>query len=335
MSVEQQEVEAVAWDFVERYPDPLDEAINAGVFGDLDIDGEAVVAIHEEVGREVLAMLAAFDEMVKLMRHGLDPKTGKLPKTEERRAEIERLLSTLGQARKRALEEALAAYMNGFGLEAARAFGHHLYARHLRCVIYRGTGEKSVGGLVGWKPGMGIWNEAQVGPFSLDKTEAIAGFYEPGHAFHYHFGGVPESVEAIVRVAPALSREGLCRGGRERGQERASHGFDIAWLRVELGRAKEELAEVSKCYQRLFEDGPISLVPGVSADAPTCVPVNLVGVPVEAVRRWAVGMAAAHQFVSHAAARVKGLERELNQFPGGVERLGGPVEVVTQLSLFG
>ena len=76
---------AEPWDFSNRFPQPLQSAIEAGLLG-TDPVGEAdVAAIHDELAREALSLLAELDSAFESIRAGLDPRTGKPPKTDARR----------------------------------------------------------------------------------------------------------------------------------------------------------------------------------------------------------------------------------------------------------
>ena len=89
---------AEPWDFSKRFPQPLQSALEAGLLG-TDPVGEAdVAAIHDELAREALSLLAELDHAIESIRAGLDPRTGKPPKTDARRDKFSRQLDFVPDA---------------------------------------------------------------------------------------------------------------------------------------------------------------------------------------------------------------------------------------------
>lgn len=124
------------WDFYSRFPTPLPAALEAGLLGTAEVDEEQVAAIHEELELEVLGLLAELDRITEAMRHGLDPRTDKPPVTDARCEQVARMAESLPAVRDKAMEQALAGYMDAFGLDAGCAFRRFLIASHQHVVIY-------------------------------------------------------------------------------------------------------------------------------------------------------------------------------------------------------
>lgn len=107
-------------------PDPLESSVNAGVFGydeqGLVVpDADDVRAMTEEHARELRVILSELDHVNRCARHGIDPVSGKLPRGEERREALTKRLQSQAAQFAEYYEDALAAYADGFGWEAAAA----------------------------------------------------------------------------------------------------------------------------------------------------------------------------------------------------------------------
>jgi len=122
-------VQRLKWDFRRTFPAPTPEALDAGILDDEDCEPENVRAIHEEHAREVLAALRDLDEALDARRLGLDPKTGKSPTTDAGQQRLRQLESEPAR-----LEQwwttLMETYEQGFGPEAADAFGKAIRAWH-------------------------------------------------------------------------------------------------------------------------------------------------------------------------------------------------------------
>lgn len=215
---------AEPWDFDVRFPMPLPEALAAGLLCEAEVDLEQVAALHEELERDALGLLAELDAMADMVRRGLEPRTGRLPATEARREEIGRMADSLTAARDMAMEQILAAYIDAFGLEAGCAFRRFLIATHRDVLIYipavidapdlcaiadhdtegRRTllladFERSMPGGEGaeWVAGRAIWNVEIASLYYPDREP----FYDPDHPFYYHLAGPPLTAAQIVDVA--------------------------------------------------------------------------------------------------------------------------------------
>lgn len=118
------------WDFINAFPAPLDEAIDAGVIDSSDTTPEGLRSLHEEYGRQAIETLHARDRLADAKRRNVDPATGKPPRTEAAR---ERLAKSLADARERqdhSFDILMLTYADAFGQEAADAFAKAIRARH-------------------------------------------------------------------------------------------------------------------------------------------------------------------------------------------------------------
>ena len=119
-----------AWDFRSSFPSPLTDVIDAGILDANDDDPEAIRAIHEEQASGCLALLQELDAIEEARRNGTDPRTGKKPRTEKSRHRLGQYLDAAPPAIISQFDDALAAYENAFGPEAAEAFRTVLLAWH-------------------------------------------------------------------------------------------------------------------------------------------------------------------------------------------------------------
>jgi hypothetical protein len=118
------------WDFRESVPEPLEQAIDAGILQPEDTSPEGIRSIHEEHARELLAVLHDLSALMDARRRGVAPATGKPPRTEAARARLkERFAKEPGQLEYRR-DLLLASYADAFGDQAAEAFRKVVEARH-------------------------------------------------------------------------------------------------------------------------------------------------------------------------------------------------------------
>jgi hypothetical protein len=74
-------VQRLPWDFNNSFPQPTDEAIDAGVMDEADREPENLRSLHENYSRQCLATLKALDAVMAARRGGIDPGTGQKPRT--------------------------------------------------------------------------------------------------------------------------------------------------------------------------------------------------------------------------------------------------------------
>jgi hypothetical protein len=116
------------WDFETSFPEPLPDAF-LPIDDAYEMEEEAVAAVHEEHTRHCLGILRDICTVKDSIRTGVDPRTGKPPRTAKARG---RLSQHLGQASKELageFEQMLDAYASAFGDEAQQAFRAYLLRR--------------------------------------------------------------------------------------------------------------------------------------------------------------------------------------------------------------
>ena len=118
------------WDFRETFPTPLPEAIEAGVLDGCDTAPDAVHSIHEEHAAECLSILRDMDAIAAARQVGIDPHTGRKPRTEATRQRLQQLFVTAPLALASDFEDLISVYESAFGDEAADAFRNALNAWH-------------------------------------------------------------------------------------------------------------------------------------------------------------------------------------------------------------
>jgi hypothetical protein len=109
---------------------PLEEAIDAGKIDPSDAEPENLATIHDEHAREALALLSDIDAISDAKVHGVDPKTGKKPRTEKQRKALERLFAEKPTALHHAFDVLMDVYAEVFGDEAGLAFRQALTCWH-------------------------------------------------------------------------------------------------------------------------------------------------------------------------------------------------------------
>jgi len=118
------------WDFKTTFPEPLPEAIEAGIVTDEDTEPENIRAIHEQHARELFAALNSLDVVLDARRRGVDPTTGLPPETSAGNERLKKMFATEPARLERWRQTLLDTYETAFGAEAADAFGKAIRARH-------------------------------------------------------------------------------------------------------------------------------------------------------------------------------------------------------------
>ncbi|MEM8495443.1 MAG: hypothetical protein AAF663_08665 [Planctomycetota bacterium] len=107
--------------------------IEAFVHGTLhpdNADAENIKLIHLEHAAEAHAMIGELDALETARQLGVDPITGKPPRTEKKWNELAELFANEPGRIRRRFDEHLAAYADAFGLVAADAFAISIQLRH-------------------------------------------------------------------------------------------------------------------------------------------------------------------------------------------------------------
>jgi len=149
---------------------PLRSAIDAGIFGitatgPMEPDEHEIAALVQEHSNELAGLLIEIDALTDAVRTGVDPRTGRMPRTPEAAEKATtRWRQELEQA-KVSYANMLAAVEEGFGLEAGRELDHWIRSR------VAGT------------------------PKRLP--------YDPGHPWHYYWAGDGAEPIAFVEIPPS------------------------------------------------------------------------------------------------------------------------------------
>lgn len=118
------------WDLRTSFPEPREDAIEAGKLHDTDVLPDNLRSLHLEHERAALACLAELDLITDARRRGVDPGTGKPPSTEKRRIALEERFQKEPPRLQHAFDVLMDVYAEGFGDEAADEFRKAVKARH-------------------------------------------------------------------------------------------------------------------------------------------------------------------------------------------------------------
>ena len=121
-------VQRLPWDFEATFPEPTPQAIEAGLIEDEEID--TVRWIHLEHAKEALAVLHELDAVLDARLRGVDPATGKPPRTANTRERLRKFFQTEPTRLEQWYQTLMDTYEEAFGNEARQAFDKALRARH-------------------------------------------------------------------------------------------------------------------------------------------------------------------------------------------------------------
>ena len=121
---------ASQWDFRRTFPQPLEEAIDAGVIDGDQLDEAGIRSIHDELARQCLVVMADLDALREASERGINPLTGKAPRTAKQRTKLDALLREEPLRLQRELDETMDAYATAFGDDAAQGFRQTLDEWH-------------------------------------------------------------------------------------------------------------------------------------------------------------------------------------------------------------
>ena len=123
-------MQVLLWDFKATFPEPKQEAVDAGIISDDDLTPERIRKMHDEHERELSAALREMDALADARRRGVDPATGQRPTNSAGELRLSRLLEKESCRLDRWWENLLGVYAEAFGENAATAFGHAVRARY-------------------------------------------------------------------------------------------------------------------------------------------------------------------------------------------------------------
>jgi hypothetical protein len=131
-------VQRLRWDFKTSYPEPTEEAIEAGVVDNGDLEPAKIRSIHEEHARQMLGALRELDAILDAKRRGIDPSTRRAAVNAAMRQRLQKLYTTEPARLEQWFQNLLAVYEESFGLEAAEAFGKTVRAWHAGVEVVTG-----------------------------------------------------------------------------------------------------------------------------------------------------------------------------------------------------
>jgi hypothetical protein len=120
-------VQHLPWDFETTFPSPTDGAIENGLIEDDEVD--TVRWLHLEHAKEALAVLHERDAVLDARRCGVDPATGKPPRTPTTRERLRKFFETEPARLEQRYQTLMDTYEEAFGAEAREAFDKALRAR--------------------------------------------------------------------------------------------------------------------------------------------------------------------------------------------------------------
>lgn len=123
-------VQVLPWDFQTTFPPPLKEAVDNGLIRDEEITAQGIRGIHDEHARQILATLHDLDAFRDARHRGVDPATGKPPKSPASRKRLQKRFETEPARLEHAVEVLMDVYETVFGPDAARAFLKAIRAWH-------------------------------------------------------------------------------------------------------------------------------------------------------------------------------------------------------------
>jgi hypothetical protein len=131
------------WDFRTSFPEPTEEAIEAGTINAEDLHPEGIRSIHEEHAREMLATLHDLDVVLDARHRGVDPRNNKAPTLAEAKERLQKFFQTEPARLERWFDNLLGAYQDAFGQEAAEAFGKAVRAWHAGVAVVAESSPKA------------------------------------------------------------------------------------------------------------------------------------------------------------------------------------------------
>ncbi len=123
-------VQRLKWDFKTTFPQPTDEALDAGIIPDEDTRPENIRAIHDEHARELLAVLHDLNVVLDARRRGVDPRNDKAPMLAPAKERLQKFFETEPVRLERWWQAQMGIYEEAFGPDAADAFAKAIRAWH-------------------------------------------------------------------------------------------------------------------------------------------------------------------------------------------------------------
>jgi hypothetical protein len=123
-------VQRLPWDFKTSFPQPTDAAIDKGVLDETDLEPNNLKSLHENYASQCLSVLAARDKVMDARRKGVDPGTGRKPRTHASRERLRKYLAEEPTRLDHTFDVLIDTYAEAFGQDAADAFKKAIIAWH-------------------------------------------------------------------------------------------------------------------------------------------------------------------------------------------------------------
>lgn len=123
-------IQRLPWDFRTTFPEPRDDAIEEGKLDETDREPENLKSLHESYAQHCLATLKQLDIVTDARRRGIDPATGKKPRTHASRERLRRYVADEPGRLEHAFTVLIDTYRDAFGDDAADAFQKAIRAWH-------------------------------------------------------------------------------------------------------------------------------------------------------------------------------------------------------------
>lgn len=113
-------------------PEPRPQAVAYGVFGreetgPITPDAEQVASLVREQAFELLGVILDLHAAQEGIHSGVDPRTGRLPRTAAQRTELQRRLRDSTRRLSQSRDDLLAVYADAFGEENARLLDDYVH----------------------------------------------------------------------------------------------------------------------------------------------------------------------------------------------------------------
>jgi hypothetical protein len=244
------------WDFRSSFPEPLPQAIEAGKINEDDCSPENLRSLHDEHARHALAILSDLDALGDARRLGVDPGTGKPPRTPKQKENLQKRFEEEMPRLEHAYGMLMESYEDVFGDEPAQAFGKAIRAEHADTPV-----------IAEWPPlptplasavEQGIFGKEEDGSPVHPSDEEVAAITDPLAEqlveMHRELGGAasdgavePQRQAVLTKLAEDFGPEAaeqLDRWARLKAQvEDSSSGFDAShpWHYYREGDAAEPI----------------------------------------------------------------------------------------------
>ncbi len=121
---------SLPWDFRTTFPQPTEQAVEAGRVQPEDITVEGIGAIHDEHAREMMVVLMELDHVRDSQYRGVHPWNGKTPTKEKDIERLRQFFEAEPARLRRWFDNLMGVYADVFGVDAADAFRKAVEARH-------------------------------------------------------------------------------------------------------------------------------------------------------------------------------------------------------------